>query len=76
MDTAGLVDSVIAIDEIDVDRMVAGINAMADRVPDVYIRIDEAVATNRAQLEEQFRSIADLVCQARDRAAEPEVKPS
>jgi polysaccharide pyruvyl transferase WcaK-like protein len=76
MDTAGLVDSVIAIDEIDVDRMVAGINALADRVPDVYIRIDEAVATNRAQLEEQFRSIADLVCQARDRAAEPEVKPS
>lgn len=76
MNATGLTDSVIALDEIDVDRLIAGINELAERVPAVYIRIDGGVEAHRVRLEEQFRRIAGLLCKRGRHAARAEVRPS
>lgn len=76
MNAAGFPESHLPLDELDVDRLVGGVRALAERVPAVYRLIDDALDGRRSELDEQYEHIARLVVQRRNHVGEPEAKPS
>lgn len=74
--SAGFPESLLPLDELDVDRLVVGVRALAARVPAVYRLIDDAIDGRRTELDEQYARIARLVDQRRNHVGEPEAKPS
>lgn len=76
MNAAGLQESLLPLDELDVDRLIAGVRGLAERVPAVYRIIDEAIDGRRRELDQQYAHIARLIHRHRDQIAEPEANPS
>ncbi len=76
MNTAGLAESLLPLDELDVDRLIDGVHDLVDRVPAVYRLIDDAVEGRRGELDEQYALIARLVDRGRHHLGEPEANPS
>ncbi len=76
MEATGLPEALLALDDMTVDRLIAGVRALAGQVPAVYRLIDDAVEGRRRELDEQYVRIARLVDQRRHHVGEPEANPS
>lgn len=76
MSAVGLPESLLPLDELDVDRLIDGVRRLTERVPAVYGLIDDAIDVRRRELDEQYAHIAKIVGQHRHQVGEAEAKPS